>query len=74
MASDDIRALQTGLGTDAEVWLESGRPLAAIPPLADQLRADLLVIGKSPQKRFLGDLRTLSYEIACRAPCPVASV
>ncbi|MBZ5617780.1 MAG: universal stress protein [Acidobacteriia bacterium] len=74
MARDEIRTLQDWVGTDAEVWLESGRPLATILPLADQLRADLLVIGKSPQKRFLGDLRTLSYEIACQTSCPVASV
>jgi nucleotide-binding universal stress UspA family protein len=57
MARDEIRALQAGLETDADVWLESGKPASAIPPLADHLRADLLVIGKSPQKRFLGDLR-----------------
>ncbi|HWQ54486.1 MAG TPA: universal stress protein [Bryobacteraceae bacterium] len=71
---DDIRALQTGVGTDAEVWLEPGTPLTAIPPLADHVRADLLVIGKSPHRRFFGDLRTLSYDIACRVGCPVASV
>jgi len=44
------------------------------PPLPDHLAADLFVIGKSPQKRFLADLRTASYEIACQMPCPVASV
>jgi nucleotide-binding universal stress UspA family protein len=74
VARDEIATIQAGLGADAEVWLESGKPLTTIPPLAGQLRADLLVIGKSPQKRFLGDLRTLSYEIACRTLCPVASV
>jgi hypothetical protein len=47
MARDEIRSLQAGLGTDAEVWLESGKAVAAIPPLADHLRADLLVIGKN---------------------------
>lgn len=74
MARDEIWALQAGAGTDAEVWLEPGRPLETILPLADRLRADLLVVGKSPERRFLGDLRTLSYEMACRARCPVASV
>lgn len=38
------------------------------------LDADLLVIGKGPRKRFLADVRTQAYEIACRTPCPVASV
>jgi nucleotide-binding universal stress UspA family protein len=74
LAREDIRELQNGAGTRAEVWLEPGNPLHAIPPLADRLRADLVVIGKSPEKRFLKDVRTLSYEIACRTPCPVASV
>jgi nucleotide-binding universal stress UspA family protein len=74
MAREDISALQAETGTDADVWLEPGRPLVAIPSVAESVRADLLVIGKSPQRRLLGDLRTMSYEMVCRAPCPVASV
>ena len=74
MAGKEIASLQAELGTNAEVWLEPGNALTAIPPLAGHLGADLVVIGKSPQKRFFGDLRTLSYEIASRTLCPVASV
>jgi nucleotide-binding universal stress UspA family protein len=74
MAKDDISALQKAAGSHADVWLEPGPPVAAIPPVAESLRADLLVIGKSPQRRFLGDLRTMSYDMVCRTPCPVASV
>lgn len=74
LARDDIRDLQEAAGTDAEVWLESGRPLAAIPPVAERLRADLLVIGKSPRRRRLRNLRALSYDMVVRAPCPVVSV
>jgi len=74
MARHDISALQEAAGSHADVWLEPGSPLVAIPTLAETLRADLLVIGKSPQRRILGDLRTMSYEMVCRAPCPVASV
>lgn len=74
IARSGIQELQEGLGTDADIWLEPGKPLRAIPILAEQIRADLLVIRKSPEKRILGDLRTLSSEIACRTPCPVASV
>lgn len=73
-ARNDIRDLQNEVGTKAQVWVEPGKPLDAIPPVAGELRADLLVLGRSPQKRLLSDLRTLSYEIACHAPCPVASV
>jgi nucleotide-binding universal stress UspA family protein len=74
MAKDDISALQKAAGTDADVWLEPGPPVVAIPSVAESLRADLLVIGKSPQRRLLGDLRTMSYDMVCRTPCPVASV
>jgi hypothetical protein len=38
------------------------------------LRADVLVIGRSPQSGVLGRLRDLSYAIARDAPCPVLSV
>jgi hypothetical protein len=41
---------------------------------AGQLGRICLAIGKSPQKRFPGEFRTLSYEIASRTLCPVASV
>ncbi len=71
---DEIRALQKDAGTDAAIWLAEGRPVAALPWIVRKLRADLLVIGKSPQRRLLSDLRTLSYDMVCRAPCPVASV
>ena len=73
-ARDDISALQKAAGTHADVWLEPGPPLVAIPPVAESLRAELLVIGKSPQRRLLGDLRTMSYDMVCRTSCPVASV
>lgn len=74
MACDDMRAVQEAAGTQAEVRLEQGPPREAVPGIAVRLAADLLVIGKSPRRRFLGDLRTLSYDLVCRAPCPVVSV
>lgn len=74
MARDDIRTLLECAGANAEVWLEPGRPLPAIPPVAERLGADLLVIGKSPRKRLLSDLRATSYDMIRQAPCPVASV
>lgn len=74
MARQDIRTLQECAGTSAEVWLEAGRPLPAIPSVAQQMRADLVVIGKSPRKRLLGGLRAMPYDMIRQAPCPVASV
>jgi nucleotide-binding universal stress UspA family protein len=53
----------------------------AIGPIKDmltaealRLRADVLVIGRSPQPGVLGRLRDLSYALARDAPCPVLSV
>lgn len=74
LARDDIRLLLDSAGANAEVWLEPGRPLPAIPSIAERLRADVVVIGKSPCKRLLSDLRAMSYDMIRRAPCPVASV
>lgn len=73
-AREDISMLQEAAGTEADVWLEPGHPRLAIPSVAGTVRADLLVIGKSPRRRLLGGVRTMSYDMVCRAPCPVASV
>jgi hypothetical protein len=73
-AKADIQDVQAAAATNAEVWLGAARPLAAIPQVAKRLGTDLLVIGKSPQKRLLPDLRMLSYELGLRAPCPIVSV
>lgn len=74
MARDDIRLLLDLAGATADIWLEPGRPLPAIPSVAERLHADVVVIGKSPRKRLLGDLRAMSYDMIRRAPCPVATV
>ena len=74
MMKADIQALQSDAATRAQVWLEAGGPRTALPQAADRLGSDLLVIGKSPRRRLLADLRTMSYDVALRAPCPIVSV
>jgi len=74
IAKADIEAVQIDVGARADVWLEAGRPVRTVSALAECLRSDVLVIGKSPQVRLLPGLRTMSYDMVCRAPCPVASV
>jgi nucleotide-binding universal stress UspA family protein len=71
-ARQDIGALQESAGTVAAVWLEAGSPERAITAVARRLRADLLVIGRSPRLWRLGRLWTKAYDIVCSAPCPVA--
>jgi nucleotide-binding universal stress UspA family protein len=58
----------------ADVWLESGRPAPAIARLADQVRADLIVVGRSPATRGFGPSRMKCLQIASEAICPVAVV
>jgi nucleotide-binding universal stress UspA family protein len=72
-AKADIEVAQVAASTHSDVLLVAGRPLAAIPRVAERLGSDLLVIGKSPSKRLLPDLRMLSYEMALNAPCPIVS-
>jgi hypothetical protein len=58
----------------AEVCLESGRPAPAIGRLADAVRADLIVVGRSPVAAPLRALRMKCLDIASEALCPVAIV
>jgi nucleotide-binding universal stress UspA family protein len=53
----------------------------AVGPIKDmlteevrRLRADVLVMGRSPQSGAVGRLRDLSYALVRDAPCPVLSV
>ena len=58
----------------ADVWLESGRPAPAIAKLADEVRADLIVVGRSSATRRFYPSRMKCLQIASEALCPVAVV
>jgi nucleotide-binding universal stress UspA family protein len=73
-ASRSIEALQSAAGSQAPVSITSGPIRDMMTEAARRLRADVLVIGRSPQSGVLGRLRDLSYAIARDAPCPVLSV
>ncbi len=73
-ASRSIEALQSSAGSQAPVSITSGPIRDMLTEAARRLRADVLVIGRSPQSGVLGRLRDLSYAIARDAPCPVLSV
>ncbi len=70
----EMRTLQAEAGTQADVWMEHEHPLVAIPSVANRISADVVVIGRSPQRRQFGGLLTMSYHLARRAPCPVTAV
>jgi nucleotide-binding universal stress UspA family protein len=73
-ASRRIEELQSAAGSHALVSIAIGPIRDMLTEAARRLRADVLVIGRSPQSGVLGRLRDLSYAIARDAPCPVLSV
>jgi nucleotide-binding universal stress UspA family protein len=73
-ANRRIEALQRAASSHALVSIAIGPIRDMLTEAARRLRADVLVIGRSPQSGVLGRLRDLSYAIARDAPCPVLSV
>jgi nucleotide-binding universal stress UspA family protein len=73
-ASRRIEELQSAAGSHAHVSIAIGPIKDMLTEAARRLRADVLVIGRSPQSGMLGRLRDLSYAVARDAPCPVLSV
>src|SRR4029077_4159661 len=73
-ASRRIEDLQSAAGSHAVVSIAMGPIKHKLTEEARRLRADVLVIGRSPESGGLGRLRDLSYAVARDAPCPVLSV
>lgn len=73
-ASRRIEELARAAGSHAPVRIATGAIKDTLTEEADRLRADVLVMGRSPQSGALGRLRDLSYAVVRDAPCPVLSV
>jgi nucleotide-binding universal stress UspA family protein len=73
-ASRRVEELQSAAASHALVSIVIGPIKDTLTEAARRLRADVLVIGRSPQSGVLGRLRDLSYAVARDAPCPVLSV
>jgi nucleotide-binding universal stress UspA family protein len=69
-----IEELQKVAGSHASVEIAVGPIKDALIEAARRLRADILIIGRSPQAAELGRLRDLTYAMIRDAPCPVLSV
>ena len=69
-----VDELQSAAGSHAHVSIAIGPIKDMLSETARRLRADVLVIGRSPQSGLLGRLRDLSYAVVRDAPCPVLSV
>lgn len=69
-----IGEMQKEAGTNFRLCVESGKTSAVIAAVAEQDRADLVLIGRGALPRFGGRLRTSVYAIVRDSPCPVLSV
>jgi nucleotide-binding universal stress UspA family protein len=73
-AKEDIEKLQRNVGTQAEVDLETGDISKSVSLAAENLKADLMVIGRGATAGVLGRFRMHAYAIIRQSPCPVVSV
>jgi nucleotide-binding universal stress UspA family protein len=69
-----LDALQKDVGSHAAVRIESGDPAEVVALVAQELNADVLVIGRATPSEFLGRLGMTEYSIIRQSPCPVISV
>lgn len=73
-AKEDIEKLQQNVGTHADVDLEKGDISKSVSSVAENLKADLVVIGRGAAAGVLGRFRTHANAIIRLSPCPVVSV
>jgi nucleotide-binding universal stress UspA family protein len=69
-----IEELRRKVASHARVSIVIGPVKDCLVEAARRLRADVLVIGRSPQAGEFGRLRDLTYAVVRDAPCPVVSV
>lgn len=61
-------------GATATVHVIAGEPAKVVQSVAEQIEADLVVLGRHMDTSLLGRLRTHSYAIVRESPCPVLSI
>jgi nucleotide-binding universal stress UspA family protein len=69
-----MEKMQMQVGSRARISIVIGPMKDSLVEAARRLRADVLMIGRSPQPGSLGRLRDLTYAVVRDAPCPVLSV
>lgn len=73
-AREDVGKLQETLGVRAEAQIEVGDIPKSICLTAQQLKANLLVIGRGSLAGAIGRFRAHAHAIIRQSPCPVVSV
>jgi nucleotide-binding universal stress UspA family protein len=70
----EAREFISKISSGAEIVVEAGEVPDVVAKVAGRVRADLVVIGRSPSPGVFGRLRTHAYPIIRQTPCPVISV
>jgi nucleotide-binding universal stress UspA family protein len=73
-AREEVGKLQKTLGVPAEAQIEVGDIAKAVCLAAQQLKADLLVIGRGSVAGSIGRFRAHAHALIRQSPCPVVSV
>jgi nucleotide-binding universal stress UspA family protein len=73
-AREEIARLQRVAGTQCDVRVEAGDASKVVTQVANDVRADLVIIGRGTNETILGRMRTHAYAIIRESPCPVISV
>ena len=70
----EVEELMSRLGVKGERHVACDDVSAYAPAVAAEIGADLLVIGRSSDKRAIGRLRSHSMSLIRESPCPVVSI
>ena len=73
-AKGQLDGLQQRVGTKAERLIVAGDVPRTVCAQAEELGADVLVIGRSSDSGLVGRLRANAYSIIRQSRCPVVSV
>ncbi|MBI2689251.1 MAG: universal stress protein [Acidobacteria bacterium] len=71
---EDLEKTAQEAGATAKIHVIPGEAAKVVRQVADDVGADLVILGRHMDKSLLGRLRTHSYAIVREAPCPVLSM
>lgn len=71
---EELGTVKRKLGKDVQILFAGGDISKAVCRHAKKLKADLVVIGRSPKADEVGTARTTSFTIIRESPCPVVSI
>jgi nucleotide-binding universal stress UspA family protein len=71
---DQLAGKIEAAGLKAQLLIHEGEPHKVVAAAAEELQADLVIIGRGTATHTLGRLRAQAYGIVRQSPCPVLSV